>query len=61
MIQLGIVCVWWVGWGGWLTPITFIQRAGAGSKIEILYLKHFNYSYCLVYGYLEAWIILFSL
>ena len=26
-----------VGWGGWLTPTTYIQLAGAGSKIiEIL-------------------------
>ena len=28
------VCGWWGGGGGWLTPTTYIQLAGAGSKKE---------------------------
>ena len=27
------VCGWVMGWGGWLTPTTYIQLAGAGSII----------------------------
>ena len=28
------VCGWWGGGGGWLTPTTYIQLAGAGSTKE---------------------------